>query len=205
MPELLLELLCEEIPARMQGRAADDLKRLVTNGLKEAGLAFDGARAHATPRRLTLVVEGLPEQQPDIIEEKKGPREGAPDQAIQGFLKAHGLKSLDDAEVKDTGKGRFYFFVKEIPGQPTAKVLPAILVDAIGVVSWPKSMRWAGNRFRWVRPLHAVLAVFQGKRLEGGLDLGGATLAFTGKSTGHRLLAPEAFAVASFDSYAKRL
>ena len=205
MPELLLELLCEEIPARMQGRAADDLKRAVAAGLKDGGLVFQGAQAYATPRRLTLVVEGLPEQQPDLVEERKGPREGAPDQAIQGFLKGNGLKSLDQAELKDTGKGRFYFFVKKTPGRPTAAVLPAVLVDAIKAVTWPKSMRWAGNRFRWVRPLHAVLAVFEGERLEGGLDLGEETLAFTGESVGHRLLAPDAFPVTSFRGYAKRL
>ena len=108
MPELLLELLSEEIPARMQARAADDLKRLVTAKLTEAGLSFDKAEAYVTPRRLALVVDGLPLQQPDVTEEKKGPRVGAPDKAIQGFLRSVGLTSLDQCEKRDTGKGELH-------------------------------------------------------------------------------------------------
>src|SRR5438132_396487 len=111
MAELLLELLSEEIPARMQTRAAEDLKRLVCDGLKAAGLSFTDSRAFATPRRLTLVVDGLPAARPDVNEEKRGPRVGAPDQAIQGFVKAAGLASLDQAEKRDTGKGEFWFAV----------------------------------------------------------------------------------------------
>ena len=126
MAELLVELFSEEIPARMQARAAEDLKRLVTAGLKAANLTFEDAAAYATPRRLALVVEGLPLQQPDLSEEKKGPKVGAPEQAVQGFMKANGLASLDDAEVRETPKGDFYFAVRHIAGRATAAVLPEV-------------------------------------------------------------------------------
>ncbi len=116
MAELLLELLSEEIPARMQARAAEDLLRLVTARLAGAGLAFSQARAFVTPRRLALVVDGLPKKQPDVAEEKKGPRVGAPDKAVQGFLRGHGLASIDDAELRETDKGSFYFAVKRVEG-----------------------------------------------------------------------------------------
>ncbi len=124
MAELLLELLSEEIPARMQARAAEDLKRLVGDGLKAAGIAFTDARAFATPRRLALVVDGLPTARADVSEERRGPRVGAPDQAIQGFLKGAGLASLDQAEKRDTGKGEFWFAVLKKKGGPTAESLP---------------------------------------------------------------------------------
>ena len=123
MPELLLELFSEEIPARMQARAAEDLKKLVTEKLTAAGLAFTKAEAYVTPRRLALVVDGLPEKQPDVSEEKKGPRVGAPEQAIQGFLKAAGLTSLDQAQKREVGKAEFWFAVAHKQGQPTATVL----------------------------------------------------------------------------------
>ncbi len=124
MPELLIELLSEEIPARMQARAAEDLKRLVTEGLAKAGLSFDSADAYATPRRLALVVDGIPQKQPDLKEERKGPRVGAPDQAIQGFLKSAGLGSLDDCEKREIKGTEFWFAVAEKKGQAAAAVLP---------------------------------------------------------------------------------
>lgn len=205
MSELLLELLSEEIPARMQARAADDLKRLVLDGLQKAGLAYSGASAYATPRRLALVVEGLPERQPDVDEEKKGPKVGAPDQAIAGFLKANGLASIDQAEVRDTDKGPVYFAVRHVTGKPTAEVLPDLLIEAIRACPWPKSMRWAGS-FRWVRPLHGILAMFDGEPLAGALDLGnGGAVTFGDTTRGHRFLAPEPFRVSDFADYEAKL
>jgi glycyl-tRNA synthetase beta chain len=205
VPELLLEILSEEIPARMQARAADDLKRLVLDGLKAAALAYSGASAYATPRRLALVVEGLPERQPDITEERKGPKVGAPEAAIAGFLKANGLASIAEAEERETDKGRVYFAVRHVTGLPTAEVLPGLLTDAIRSCPWPKSMRWAGT-FRWVRPLHGILAVFAGQTLPGGLDLGGnGRVAFSDTTRGHRFLAPELFRVTDFADYEAKL
>ncbi|MCG8596800.1 MAG: glycine--tRNA ligase subunit beta [Kiloniellales bacterium] len=205
MPELLLEILSEEVPARMQARAAADLRRLATEGLKGAGLAFSKAEVFATPRRLALVVEGLPKRQPDVSEEKRGPREGAPEPAIQGFLKANGLSSIDQARLRETDKGKVYFLVREIPGRPTAEVLPEVIGAAVRALPWPKSMRWTAGAFRWVRPLHAVLAVFDGKRLKGGIALGTAELAFTNRTPGHRFLAPKSFAVKDFKDYRAKL
>jgi glycyl-tRNA synthetase beta chain len=205
VPELLLELLSEEIPARMQARAADDLKRLVLNGLTKAGLEHSGASAYVTPRRLALVVEGLPERQPDVAEEKKGPKVGAPEAAVAGFLKANGLDSIDRAEVRETDKGPVYFAVRHVAGQPTAEVLPALLEEAIRALPWPTSMRWAGTTFRWVRPLHGILAMFAGKALSGTLDLGGGDVAFADATSGHRFLAPESFRVSDFADYQAKL
>jgi glycyl-tRNA synthetase beta chain len=205
VPELLLELLSEEIPARMQARAADDLKRLVSDRLQKAGLSHSGASAYATPRRLALVVEGLPERQPDVDEEKKGPKVGAPDQGIAGFLKASGLASIDQAEVRETDKGPVYFAVRHVTGKPTAEVLPDLLIEAIRACPWPKSMRWAGS-FRWVRPLHGILAVFAGEVLSGALDLGnGGEVAFGDTTRGHRFLAPDPITVTGFADYEAKL
>ncbi len=205
MSELLLEILSEEIPARMQARAAEDLRRLVCDGLKGVGLEFSKAEVFVTPRRLALVVDDLPKRQPDVSEEKRGPREGAPEQAIQGFLKANGLSSIDQAELRETDKGKVYFLVREIPGRPTAEVLPQVLGVAIRALPWPKSMRWSAGAFRWVRPLHALLAVFDGKRLTGRIELGTAEFAFTNRTVGHRFLAPKSFAVKDFKDYKTKL
>jgi len=200
VPELLLELFSEEIPARMQARASADLKRLVTDKLKAAGLAFDSAEDFVTPRRLTLVIDGLPEKQPDVSEERRGPRVDAPEKAIQGFLGATGL-TLDQCEKRDTGKGEFWFAVIEKKGAETADVLPEIILSSIRELPWPKSMRWGRNAFRWVRPLHHILVVFDGAVLDGGLDLGETQLVFTGETRGHRFLAPDPVAVTSFHEY----
>ncbi len=205
MAELLLELFSEEIPARMQARAAEELERLVTEGLKTAGLAFDDARAYATPRRLALCVEGLPERQPDIREERKGPKVGAPDKAIAGFLRGAGLDSLDRCEKRETPKGEVWFAVIEKKGSATAAVLPDILTAAIGGLVWPKSMRWASNSFRWVRPLHSILAAFDGAALRGALDLGGETVRFGNRTWGHRFLHPDYIAATDFEEYAAGL
>lgn len=200
MAELLLELFSEEIPARMQARAAEDLKGLVTGKLKAAGLEFSSADAYVTPRRLTLVVDGLPDKQPDVSEERRGPRVDAPEKAIQGFLGSTGL-SLDQCEKRDTGKGEFWFVVIEKKGAATADVLPEVVLSSIRELPWPKSMRWGRNTFRWVRPLHHILAVFDGAVLDGGLDLGETQLTFTGETRGHRFLAPDAVTVGSFHEY----
>ncbi|MDH3476401.1 MAG: glycine--tRNA ligase subunit beta [Rhodospirillales bacterium] len=206
MAELLLELMSEEIPARMQARAAEDLKRLVTERLKKSGLEFADARAYVTPRRLALVIEGLPEKQPDITEEKKGPKVGAPEQAIQGFLKANGLGSIDEAELRETEKGRFYFAVRHVAGQATAEVLPPLLEQAVKALSWPKSMRWAGGQFRWVRPLHSILSVFSGQAFRGVFDVGqGVEIGVGGHTRGHRFLSPDPFEVSSFAEYEAKL
>ena len=206
MAELLVELFSEEIPARMQARAAADLKRLVSDALKAANLSFDSAQAYATPRRLALVVDGLPTQQPDVVEEKKGPKQGAPAQAVEGFMKANGLASLDEAELRETDKGPFYFVVRKVAGRPTAAVLPTLLATAFAELPWPKSMRWAGDSQRWVRPLHGIVAVFDGLALKGGLAMGeGRQVPFGAQSRGHRFLAPAAFDIIAFDDYRVKL
>jgi glycyl-tRNA synthetase beta chain len=201
MPELLLELLTEEIPARMQKGASADLRRLVTEKLGAAGLSAPDARGFVTPRRLTLVVDGLPAAQADVSEERRGPRQGAPEAAVQGFLKSSGLTSLAQCETRDTGKGVFYFAVIRRAGRPTGEVLPELLRAAILDLPWPKSMRFPAASFRWVRPLTSVVALFDGKVLPLALDgvpVGDAT-------RGHRFLAPKPFRVRDFADYRERL
>jgi glycyl-tRNA synthetase beta chain len=150
MAELLLELFSEEIPARMQGRAAEDLKRLVTEGLKAEGLEAGEAKAYATPRRLALVVEGVPAKSPDISEERKGPRVNAPDQAIAGFVKSAGLRSIKDAQiVKDDKKGDFYVVRIEKPGRAATEIVAALVPAVVARFPWPKSMRWGSGRPTW--------------------------------------------------------
>jgi glycyl-tRNA synthetase beta chain len=163
MAELLLELFSEEIPARMQNRAAEDLARLLGDGLKATGLSFDTVRSFATPRRLAVVVDGLPARSPDVSEEKKGPRVGAPDAAIQGFLKSAGFKSLEQAETRQDKRGDFYVALIERLGRPTAEVVAEIVPEIVRNFPWPKSMRWGSGRLRWVRPLHSILCIFGGK------------------------------------------
>jgi len=205
MPELLIELFSEEIPARMQGRAADDLKRLVTEKLAASGLSFTRADAYVTPRRLALVVDGLPAMQEDVNEEKKGPRVGSPDQAVQGFLKSAGLTSLDQCEKRTVGKAEFWFAVIRRKGQSTAAVLPAIVNSSIAAFPWPKSMRWADNKLIWVRPLQSAIALFGGKAIEGSIELGAASIKFGEYSFGHRFLAPVGFRVTGFADYKAQL
>src|SRR5580693_7160139 len=142
MPDLLLELFSEEIPARMQARAAEDLRKLVTDRLVEAGLVYEGAKAFVTPRRLTLAVHGVPVRQSDLREEKKGPRVGAPDNAIAGFLKGAGLKSVAEAKVQPDKKGDFYVALIEKPGRAAIDVIAEILPEIIQSFPWPKSMHW---------------------------------------------------------------
>ncbi len=162
MAELLLELLSEEIPARMQARAAEDLKRLVCEGLKDAGLTFDRAESYVTPRRLALVVDGLPLATEDSTDERKGPAVGAPEKAIQGFLKAAGLSSVDECEVREVKGKQVYFVVTEKKGEATANILPELFNDVFEKTPWPKSMRWGETPQRWVRPVQGLLCVFDG-------------------------------------------
>ncbi|MEQ8697636.1 MAG: glycine--tRNA ligase subunit beta, partial [Bauldia litoralis] len=201
--------------ARMQARAADDLKRLVTEGLEKAGLAFESAEAYSTPRRLALVVEGIPERQPDLKEERKGPRVGAPDQAIQGFLKSAGLPSLDACETREIKGNAFWFAVTERKGQAAAAVLPAVVGDAINGLGWPKSMRWGTAGFRWVRPLQNIIGLFAGELLPGGVSLRedtaakdggeGDGLPYSAATRGHRFLSDGMIPVDGFADYREKL
>ncbi|WP_375459801.1 glycine--tRNA ligase subunit beta [uncultured Enterovirga sp.] len=212
MPDLLLELLSEEIPARMQGRAADDLRRLVTDALVAQGFLYEGAKAYATPRRLALHVVGLPAKGTDVREERKGPRVGAPEAALAGFLKSAGLASVDELTVQsDPKKGDVYVAVIERPGRPTPQVLSELLPGIIRSFPWPKSMRWgAASRdpgsLRWVRPLQSILCTFGAETetpeivplLVDGLLSGDTT-------RGHRFMAPDPIQVRRFDDYAASL
>ena len=201
MSELLLELFSEEIPARMQKRASEDLSKLVTDALKAAGVESTNARAFATPRRLTLVVDGLPDKTPDIKEERKGPKVGAPQQAIDGFLRASGLASIDDATVQEDKKGAFYLAVTEKPGRATADLIAEIVPDVIRNFPWPKSMRWGTGTLRWVRPLHSILCILGGKIVP--MELEG--ISADSMTYGHRFMAPDGFNVTSFADYEARL
>ena len=212
MPDLLLELFSEEIPARMQRQAAEDLKRLVTNALVERGLTYEGAAAYATPRRLALQVVGLPGRQPDVREERKGPRVGAPEAAIQGFLKSAGLASIDEATIeKDPKKGEFYVAVIERAGAETIAVLAEILPAIVKAFPWPKSMRWGESSMRpdalrWVRPLHSIVATF-GPETETPeiVRFSVDDIPTSDKTFGHRFMAPAPFHVKRFEDYALAL
>jgi glycyl-tRNA synthetase beta chain len=212
VPDLLLELFSEEIPARMQAKAADDLRRMVTDRLVAEGLVYDGAKAFATPRRLTLTVHGIPARQSDLKEERKGPRVGGPEAAIAGFLKATGLASLDDAKIqRDPKKGDFYVALIEKPGRATLDVLADMLPVIVRTFPWPKSMRWGERSARpgalqWVRPLHSIVATFGMETEEpevvkfavDGIEAGQITY-------GHRFMAPAAISVRRFADYETKL
>lgn len=211
MPDLLLEFFSEEIPARMQARAADDLKKMVTDRLVAAGLVYEGAKAFATPRRLALTVQGVPARQPDLKEERKGPKVGAPEQAIAGFLRAAGLTSIDQAKVQADKKGDFYIAVTEKAGKPAIDVLAEMIPDVVRGFPWPKSMRWGeasatAGSLSWVRPLHSIVATFGPETEEPDIvkfDIDGIT---GGNETrGHRFLSPGAIKVKRFDDYVTSL
>ncbi|MCA6106496.1 glycine--tRNA ligase subunit beta [Bradyrhizobium cenepequi] len=211
MPDLLLELFSEEIPARMQAKAADDLRRMVTDKLVAEGLVYEGARAFATPRRLALIVHGIPARQPDLKEERRGPRVGGAEPAIQGFLKATGLSSISEAKIQSDKKGDFYIALLEKPGRPALDVLAEILPVIVRTFPWPKSMRWGARSARpgaltWVRPLHAITATFGPETEEpdvvqfsvDGIEAGQTTF-------GHRFMAPNAISVRHFHDYEAKL
>jgi glycyl-tRNA synthetase beta chain len=201
MAELLLELFSEEIPARMQARAREDLARLLGNALGEAGLEFNEIKTFATPRRLTTVVEGLPARSPDMREERKGPRVDAPDAAIKGFLKSTGLASADQAERRDDKKGAYYVALLERPGHATAEVIAEIMPELVKSFPWPKSMRWGCGRLRWVRPLQSIICLLDGKVVP--FEVHGIR---SGKETrGHRFMAHEPFKVRRFKDYEEKL
>lgn len=203
MADLLLELFCEEIPARMQARAAEDLQRLVTGGLQEAGLTAGASQAESGPRRLVLHIEGLPARSADLREERKGPRVGSPEKAIEGFLRAAGLTSLDDCETRDDGKGAYYVAVTAKQGQPASDIVARVVPDVVRKFPWPKSMRWGSSRLRWVRPLHSILCLLDGKvvpfEIE-GIESGGVTF-------GHRRMGngAEGIPVRDFADYGAKL
>ncbi len=202
MPDLLLELFSEEIPARMQASAAAELERLVVGALSDQGLMFESAKAFSGPRRLTLAIAGLPAKQRDLDEERKGPRVGAPDKAIEGFLRSAGV-TLGECVRQSDGKGEFYVARVARAGRPTAEVLSEVLPETIARLPWPKSMRWpqAGGATRWVRPLHAILCTLDGEVVP--FAFAGAT---SGNATfGHRFLSSGAIEVRRYDDYVKKL
>ena len=204
MPDLLIELFSEEIPARMQNRAAQDLQKLVTNGLVEAGLTYASAAAFATPRRLTLTVEGMLSESPSLVEERKGPKADAPEQAIDGFLRRAGL-TRDQLEERDTSKGKILFAMIKKPGRPAADIVAEVLEHAIRTFPWPKSMRWGAGSLKWVRPLHSIICLISAE--DGAeivpMDVDGIK---AGNVTyGHRFLAPDAITVTGFEDYEAKL
>jgi len=206
MPDLLLELLSEEVPARMQARAAKDLQKMVTDRLVAAGLVYEGAKAFVTPRRLALSVHGVPARQPDIKDEKKGPRVGAPENAIAGFLKAAGLQSINQAKVQPDKKGDFYVAVIDKPGKPTLDVIAEMIPEVVRSFPWPKSMRWGSGRLSWVRPLHSIVATFGPETEEPAVvpfDIDG--IKGGDETRGHRFMAPGPIKVRHFDDYVAKL
>ncbi len=201
MPELLLELFSEEIPARMQARAAADLERAVNQRLLDAGFMPEGVKGFAGPRRLTVVATGLPGRQPDVREEKKGPRVGAPEKATEGFLKSAGLASLDDCETREDKKGAYYVALIERAGRSTADLIAEFVPDIVRRFSWPKSMRWADGDLRWVRPLRRILCVFDGEVVPFEID----GVASGDLTEGHRTMSEGTVQARSFEAYAERL
>jgi glycyl-tRNA synthetase beta chain len=204
MADLLIELFSEEIPARMQAGAADALKKLVTDGLVEAGLTYAHATAFATPRRLALAVQGLSEHSPTLREERRGPKVGAPDKAIEGFLRSTGL-SMDDLSIQDDKKGQVYIAHVTTEGRAAPMIVAEVLERTIRNFPWPKSMRWGAGSLRWVRPLHSILCILS--REDGAqvvpMEVDGIVSGDT--TRGHRFMAPESFSVANFEDYAAKL
>ena len=200
MPELLIELFSEEIPAGMQHKAAADLRQMVTNALVEAGLTYEGAQAHGGARRLVLSVEGLDAKAADVNEERKGPRVDAPQQAIEGFLKSTGL-GLGDLKVQDDKKGQFYLAVIRRPGRTATEIIADVVPDTIRKFPWPKSMRWGSGSLRWVRPLHSIVCTFDGEVVPfeiDGIRSGNIT-------HGHRFMGAQNIEVRRFEDYAQKL
>ncbi len=204
MPDLLIELFSEEIPARMQAKAATDLQKAMTDGLVEAGLTYAGAAAFATPRRLTLTVHGLLAQSPSLREERKGPRVDAPEQAIAGFLRGAGV-SREALSVRADKKGDVYIAMIEKPGRPAAEIIAETLEKTVRQFPWPKSMRWASGSLRWVRPLHSIICLLSD---EAGADIipietEGVSVGHT--TYGHRFMAPDPISVTGFEDYQAKL
>ncbi|MEX0284240.1 MAG: glycine--tRNA ligase subunit beta [Paracoccaceae bacterium] len=204
MPDLLIELFSEEIPARMQARAAEDLKKRMTDGLVDAGLTYAGAAGFATPRRLTLTVQGVSAESPSVAEERKGPKADAPEKAIAGFLRATGL-TRDQLEERETPKGPVLFAMIRKEGRPAEDIVAEVLEQVIRNFPWPKSMRWGAGSLRWVRPLHSILCLLTddaGARVV-PLDIDGVVSG--DRTRGHRFMAPDPFSVTSFEDYEAKL
>lgn len=201
MPQLLLEIFSEEIPARMQAQAARDLERLIVGGLTDRGFLNEGARSFATPRRLTLVIEGLPAQQADVSEERKGPRVDAPDAAIQGFLRSTGMTREQLKVQKDAKGGEFYLAVIERKGRPTTQVLAELVPEVIKAFPWPKSQRWGSGELTWVRPLHSIICTFDGEVVP--FDVG--TVKSSNTTRGHRFLGNDVITVRRYEDYVDQL
>lgn len=204
MPDLLIELFSEEIPARMQARARDDLKRLVTDGLVEAGLTYAAAQAFSTPRRLALAIEGLTAESRATREERKGPATTAPEAALQGFLRSTGL-TRELLQVRDAGKSQAYFAVIEKPGRRAPEIVAEVLEATIRTFPWPKSMRWGSGSLRWVRPLHSILCILTDEHGPAVVPLTIDGIVAGNTTRGHRFLSQGAITVAGFDDYAAKL
>ncbi len=204
MPDLLLELFSEEIPARMQTRAAEELKRLITDGMVEAGLIYESAGAFVTPRRLTLSVEGLLAASPTLREERKGPRVDAPEKAIKGFLRGAGL-TRDQLEVRDDKKGQVYFAMIETLGRPASEIIADLVPQVIRAFPWPKSMRWGAGSLRWVRPLRSILCILSDEAGAEVVPFEVEGIAAGASTEGHRFMAPGRFEVSGFDDYQAKL
>ena len=202
MSELLLELFSEEIPARMQMRATEDLKRLVLEGLTATGLAVGEAMSFSTPRRLTLVVQGVAARSPAVSDERKGPRVGAPEQALAGFLKSAGLASIGEAEVvSDPKRGDYYVAKIERPGRAAAEIIAEVVPAVLDKFPWPKSQRWGSRPETWVRPLHGILCLLGGKVV----PFAWAGVEASNTTRGHRFHGNEPFKVTSFEDYGTKL
>ena len=205
MPNLLIELFSEEIPARMQRRAAEDLKKLIANGMVDAGLTYAGAAAFSTPRRLTLAVEDVLSESPTVREERKGPRVDAPEKAIEGFLRGAGL-TKDQLEVREEKKGQVYFATIEKPGRPAADIIAEVLEHAIRNFPWPKSMRWGTGTLRWVRPLHSIICVLSDDVEATVVPVNIDGILSGNQTMGHRFMSSGApITVSGFDDYAASL
>ena len=212
MPDLLIELRSEEIPARMQRKAAGDLKKLVTDALVEAGLTYEGAREYWTPRRLTLDIRGLTARSADVREEKKGPRTDANEKAIEGFLRSAGLASVSEAQVQsDPKKGDFYVAVVVRPGRAAEEIVAEVMPGIIRNFPWGKPMRWGAasaepGSLRWVRPLQSIVCTFGSEHDETVVipfEIDG--IVASNVTYGHRFHAPQAITVRRFDDYAASL
>ena len=204
MPDLLLELFSEEIPARMQAKAAADLKKLMTDALVEAGLTYASAGAFSTPRRLTLTIEDLTAQSPTLTEDRKGPRVDAPEKALEGFLRSTGL-SKDQLQIQDDKKGQVYIAQITKPGRPAAEIIAQIVPQVILSFPWPKSMRWGAGPLKWVRPLQSILCILNAEDGSEIVPFAVEQFASSNTTEGHRFMAPGRFAVHSFDDYRSKL
>ncbi|MDF3903307.1 glycine--tRNA ligase subunit beta [Paracoccus sp. AS002] len=204
MPDLLIELFSEEIPARMQARAREDLKKRVTDGLVEAGLTYRSAGAFSTPRRLVLAVEGLTAESPTTREERKGPRTDAPQAALEGFLRSTGL-AREQLEARDDKKGQVWFAVVAKPGRPAAEIVAEVLERTIRDFPWPKSMRWGSGSLRWVRPLHSIICLLSDESGASVVPLEIEGIRAGATTRGHRFMAPDQITVSGFEDYAAKL